>query len=356
MENNLKDSQLKIVITKNLESKIRSLCNRFRDKEYSGTLFYKTEGSMKDNNLTVIADDFYLQDIGSGAFTSFSNDTSLAAYIVSNDLVGYYQGLMHSHNQMQAFFSGTDMETLRKEGADTNHFVSLVVNNAGDYCAAITQKMHHKLNITDNIICRTFNNEEYDSGVTTIKEEKDEIQIFKLNIIKESVEESDLELRINELLDKKKESVNNYPWYNRQYDYTNPVYNKIPDYTNTNANQLKLPFGEFSEADDKKYKPTNTDILKSIKQLITLDLFAGYKSSIDIDKWISNMENLYSKRFKDINDFEYAVDITVDLLADEIPDYEVSNWAFEMEKELNSRFRKENKYTEVILNSISRYE
>ena len=95
MENNLKDSQLKIVITKNLESKIRSLCNRFRDKEYSGTLFYKTEGSMKDNNLTVIADDFYLQDIGSGAFTSFSNDTSLAAYIVSNDLIGYYQGLMH---------------------------------------------------------------------------------------------------------------------------------------------------------------------------------------------------------------------------------------------------------------------
>ena len=257
---------------------------------------------------------------------------------------------------MQAFFSGTDMETLRKEGADTNHFVSLVVNNAGDYCAAITQKIHHNLSITDNIICKTFNNEEYNSGVTTIEEEKDEVQIFKLNIIKESVEESDLELRINELLDKKKESVNNYPWYNRQYDYTNPVYNKIPDYTNTNANQLKLPFGEFSEADDKKYKPTNTDILKSIKQLITLDLFAGYKSSIDIDKWISNMENLYSRRFKDINDFEYAVDITVDLLADEIPDYEVSNWAFEMEKELNSRFRKENKYTEVILNSISRYE
>ena len=36
------------------------------------------------------------------------------------------------------FFSGTDLNTLQEEGSDMNNFLSLIVNNAGQYTAAIT--------------------------------------------------------------------------------------------------------------------------------------------------------------------------------------------------------------------------
>ena len=50
------------------------------------------------------------------------------------------------------FFSSTDVDTLRKEGFDRNCFVSLIVNNAGEYSAAITRKVEytekHNIEIT----------------------------------------------------------------------------------------------------------------------------------------------------------------------------------------------------------------
>lgn len=53
---------------------------------------------------------------------------------------------------MPTFFSGTDLATLRTEGFDRNCFVSLIVNNAGEYSAAITRKVEytekHNIEIT----------------------------------------------------------------------------------------------------------------------------------------------------------------------------------------------------------------
>ena len=42
---------------------------------------------------------------------------------------------------MATFFSGTDQNTLAQEGMGMNNFVSLIVNNAGEYTAAITRKV-----------------------------------------------------------------------------------------------------------------------------------------------------------------------------------------------------------------------
>lgn len=90
-----KETKYKLIITEELENKIRFLCNKLPDNEYSGTLFYTTEGNFKDNNLIITAVDFYLQDIGSATGTSFSSDATLAGYIVEHGLFTCYQGLMH---------------------------------------------------------------------------------------------------------------------------------------------------------------------------------------------------------------------------------------------------------------------
>ena len=91
-------------------------------------------------------------DLGSGTYTEFKMDEAVAVYMAQNpELFDCDLNLIHSHNQMQCFFSGTDCSTLQSEGNDQNCFVSLIVNNAGTYCAAITRKKKCKKTITTTI-------------------------------------------------------------------------------------------------------------------------------------------------------------------------------------------------------------
>ena len=52
---------------------------------------------------------------------------------------------------MPTFISGTDLSTLQEEGSDMNNFLSLIVNNAGQYTAAITRKVKHIPHVTETL-------------------------------------------------------------------------------------------------------------------------------------------------------------------------------------------------------------
>lgn len=90
----------KLIIPERVEEKIREWCRQISSLEWSGTLFYSIEGTFEDNNLTVICRDFYVSDIGSGAYTEFDAVPDILTYQDENDLLECYQGLIHSHNTM----------------------------------------------------------------------------------------------------------------------------------------------------------------------------------------------------------------------------------------------------------------
>lgn len=135
------EAKYKLTVTKSLEDKIRYLCAMFNDREYSGALFYKVEGSFNDNSLNIVCVDFCLCDIGTSTYTEFETKPEVISYMCNNDLLDCYIGLLHSHNRMGSFFSGTDTDTLKSEGMTMPHFVSLIVNNKGEYTAAITSRV-----------------------------------------------------------------------------------------------------------------------------------------------------------------------------------------------------------------------
>lgn len=137
----LDDKKYNLVVTKSLEDKIRYLCAKFPDNEYSGALFYKVEGSFNDGSLNVVCVDFCLCDIGTSTYTEFETKPEVITYMCDNDLLDCYIGLLHSHQRMNSFFSGTDTDTLKLEGSSMPHFVSLIVNNKGEYTAAITSRI-----------------------------------------------------------------------------------------------------------------------------------------------------------------------------------------------------------------------
>ena len=80
-------------------------------------------------------------DLGNATFTEYKMDENVAGYMAQNiELFDCDLQLVHSHHVMSTMFSGTDINTLREEGNERNCFVSLIVNNAGTYNAAVTRK------------------------------------------------------------------------------------------------------------------------------------------------------------------------------------------------------------------------
>jgi hypothetical protein len=285
-----KQDLYKLIVTKELEQKIRYMCYRIPDKEWSGVLFYTTEGTFENNDLVVTCKDMYVMDIGNSTYTEFDVSPDVAGYMAQNmELFDCQHGLLHSHAGMQSFFSGTDVSTLREEGNDRNHFVSLIVNNAGVYTAGITRKVKLLREGFNNIVYKTFNNEEIKDR-RHFKEEIEEIQWFelKIEVEKESNINEELDNRIKEIKDSKTtlKSFNNIP--------INPIktFETTPK-TPVNQTKMKfyedLPFGEIVWEDH---------FIENIaKKIITGCMVLPSPEKIDIEKWANSMVNLYDTAF-----------------------------------------------------------
>lgn len=243
----------KLIVTEELERKIRYYLDRFPNTEYSGTLFYRVTGSFEEMNLEVTAFDFLLQDIGTSTYTEFNMSPDVVAYMVDNPELldeNVYQGLMHSHHTMGAFFSGTDDATLREEGSDRTHFLSLIIDTRGTYQAAITRVVEEEMTATGSAKFITFNEQEANQPISyTFKRKR--LESFMLNVQRPQLPNPYLELsqRIEEVQRQKAEAAKKvipattyggtygngsygaYAGYGRYRDdnpYTWPAERKIP--------------------------------------------------------------------------------------------------------------------------------
>ena len=218
----------KIVIPAEVEKKIRFLCKNIWDLEWSGVLFYKVEGAFEDKSLTIRCVDLFQMDIGTSTYTEFNVSPDMATYMVDHPELleeGIYQGLIHSHNNMATFFSGTDTATLSAEGNDMAHFVSLIVNNAGKYTAGVTRKCKCVQTVSEKYTYPTWNGEVRE-GVETFDIEEEKLEWFNLDIVFEDATddfETEMMERIKEIKEAKKRVVT-------------PVYKGYPQYGNYGKN------------------------------------------------------------------------------------------------------------------------
>lgn len=220
-----------IVIPKNVEEKIRHLCSVVHEVEWSGVLFYKKEGSFENNDLKITCVDIFPMDIGSSGFTDFDDTPDIAAYRCEHlELLneGIYEGLIHSHAVMKAFFSGTDTNTLLEEGTDRNHFVSLIVNNAGNYVAAVTRRIKQEVHAVAHIVytTRTHYNSWDDIDIPlndgeTVEKDKEEtktiecVEWYDLNITKEDADNdfNEIDNRLSAIKEAKAKKAYQSPYY-----------------------------------------------------------------------------------------------------------------------------------------------
>lgn len=309
----------KLIIPAEVERKIRFTCQKVWNTEWSGTLFFTHEGSFENNDLVIRCVDIYIMDIGTQAYTEFDMNPDVISYMCENpELLDCQMGLIHSHNNMSTFFSGTDTATLKEEGRDRNNFVSLIVNNAGTYTAAITRRVKSK-QVKESVSYEFFGDGEKQDTKEYVSD-ADEIEWFYLKIEKEGENYSfpDMAARLEEIKQAKAEKAEKAkkaqtPTY--QGDYKPVIANSYgtkagpANLVKKEANKPKVVqptlFDDaddlpFEEGYDIPYSQVSFDkvALKSlVLQLITGSIIISNDSKIDISKWAKSMPTLYEKRF-----------------------------------------------------------
>ena len=330
----------KLVIPAEVERKIRFTCNRIWSTEWSGTLFFTHEGSFENDDLIVKCVDIYIMDIGTQAYTEFDMNPDVIAYMCEHpELLDCQMGLIHSHNNMSTFFSSTDTATLKEEGRDRNNFVSLIVNNAGSYTAAITRRIKSK-KIIESTSYEFFGDGERQDTKNYVSN-ADEIEWFYLKIEKEgeTFDFPDLASRLEEIKQAKAERARKVqtPVYHGNYkpNPSNPNYG-MGGFTGIRKAEQKptiqkpvvqknlfedddLPFDtDFGEIPYGRVNFDKATIKSLVLQLLTSSVIISSDSKIDIVKWTKSMPTMYEKRFgkgqDGIENFEFWAESYIEYL------------------------------------------
>lgn len=345
----------KLIISSNLEKKISVCCRELPENEWSGTLFYSIVSGKFGKDLVLKAEDFYLRDIGSHTYTEFDDDADAFNYQVENNLIDCIQGLIHSHCSFNTFFSGIDSNTLDDLGHDMPHFLSLIVNNAGTYCAKITRRIP----VSNHYVTFNGEEEEYEGNDVIIQSFPVSIEFEDGSLI------NTLKSRLSELRKKtKNDSLENTLWGNKSYnnDFRIPdvsystFNNKVKD-TSSNFNNNKtvnslstvketssiiakednknttkkkseeIKEGKSDKLSSKRLNSLTDFINKKMKAILYGSFIFTIKKEFDEKDWCKNkMKESFESNFQDIHTinsfFTLYFDNLIGLCLDKFPEIE----------------------------------
>lgn len=320
-----RSSIYKLIVPENVEEKIRYLLRKFPSTEWSGVLFVTHQGSFENNDLVITCKDIYPMDLGNATFTEFTMNEDVAAYMSENiDLFDCDLQLIHSHHQMSTQPSGTDLNTLKEEGNERNCFVSLIVNNAGKYYAAITRKIQTKSEVTAKKLGTSYEffgdgskELEHKDETTTKVIEKEIIEYFDLEVERHEVSNSlaYLDDRFDEIMEKKatEEKKNQFTvahtdnfldWmHSKPVPKEQDLFDDISDKEPQKISSIKDDH-MFNQTITNDWWPEPKKIHAAVVYMITCNLIIN-PEKFDLKQWITkHMKNVYIKTFGESSVYE----------------------------------------------------
>jgi len=134
----------KLILPNSVLRKIEYLHKKVGNDEWSCILVYKIKEGIIENPSEFVLEvvDLIPMDVGNATYTEydFSTEDEYAFDKFTDALQeGHKLGHLHSHHNMQCFFSGTDTAELHDNAPNHNFYVSLIVNfkDPSQWCAAI---------------------------------------------------------------------------------------------------------------------------------------------------------------------------------------------------------------------------
>lgn len=255
---------------------------------------------------------------------------------------------------MATWFSGTDTTTLQKEGNDTNCFVSLIVNNAGTYSAAITRKVQSKSEVTIKKLGQSYEffgegEKEVERGTTESTQivDTEVIEYFMLDVERHETNNplEYLDKRFKEIEDKKKAVAPKSKWSydNTSYGDSWDMYDSYNSYDTVYALGDDKPKSKFDLG--KYYEPTlwDKDTMKDMEvkshyvpnpdliyqaacRMVTCNLHLD-TDKFNLRQWIKNymdkvyadvfVERLHSNQFSSFDYWcDYIAEFTINTFND----------------------------------------
>lgn len=353
-------STYRLIVPENVEEKIRYLLRKFPSTEWSGVLFVTHQGSFENNDLVITCKDIYPMDLGNATFTEFKMSEDVASYMSENiELFDCDLQLIHSHHQMPTQPSGTDLNTLKEEGNERNCFVSLIVNNAGKYYAAVTRKTQTKSKVTIKRLGTSYEffgegskELEHDSAEITKVIEKEVIEYFDLDVERHEVSNSleYLDARFDEIVKKKEEAKpkENYGSGFSDWLHHRPVFKEQNFFDDSLDKEVtKTPYlSDDSMLDNigiEDWQPDPKKIHAAVVHMITCNLILN-PDKFDLKQWITkHMKNVYIKIFGESSIYEcehdacgafsewrdFIIQYTLDYFStSDVPDIILENYDF----------------------------
>lgn len=128
--------QIPLIIPPEVEEQIRFVNSRFPTQEWSGVVFYTSEGTMENiKTFKIILKDLFPMNIGFNTETISDFDEQIMLYQIQKGYELLPYAIIHSHNTMRAYFSEPDITELKVRAHCHNLYVSIVVCNAGEIVA-----------------------------------------------------------------------------------------------------------------------------------------------------------------------------------------------------------------------------
>ena len=134
------DVRGKLILPENVITQINYLHGKVGKEEWSGMLLYdvKSGSPAKPETFVLEAKHIFLMDIGSPAYTEYETDADIVdIYDNIEEAMEWKTGHIHTHHNMETFFSSTDMNELHTNVDKHNYYLSLIVNFSAKYTAKV---------------------------------------------------------------------------------------------------------------------------------------------------------------------------------------------------------------------------
>ena len=295
-----------------------------------------------DGKLDILVRDFCLLDIGSGGYTEFMTDYKVFQYQFEHNLIDCYWGLIHSHNNFSAFFSGQDTHTLDDMSKDMNRFLSLIVNNAGQYVSAITRISNEEYKVETLEKFKSFEDSECSKTRNSIGHKEKVFHAEYIPVEREAPANNDL----TELAESFKEIEER-----KAREEEEKKAKQFTGWKKESSEAQRKPFGkQFSLWDDldieePEIKPskefTNQQVKQAANIVVSGILTMTSESLFDIYDWIKNplkMDRMFKKAFKNSqsNEFQFYLGIVFEYIYEqlEIPTEVMGEFAMALQEYL----------------------
>lgn len=203
---------------------------------------YKLIGNFATGNFHCIVKDLYPMAKGSSAYTEYEFGEDFIKYRMAHpESLEWEVGNCHSHNNMQTFFSGTDMNDLQENSLSNNYYLSLIVNNNLDTTAKISFVGEQETK--QNIVKSFFgdNGKLYKFNTKEVKKEK-VLFVYNCNV------ELDYEIKIDPVFAARVDEII------KKYDESkSKVKTNLMTTPSTNYGQYYSAYDDWSYDDDLIY-------------------------------------------------------------------------------------------------------